>query len=595
MAAPTTTPTAVAVPSKEPQDLLFNAELQDILTTGTQDTAVDRLGRERLTWTGVTTRTTGLAPIAYAAGIVFSATDADRIKTIERSGIVYAPLPSALPFTTSGTWTGSDDARFRVIQGVTSADLALPGASGVIGWIQSGIGTIKRWLQDKLRERKTPEDFGAAGTELVDDTAAVQRSIDDWAANGRRTAIELVGRYRIDGTLRVQNLETDNPETRLVFTGSGTLVKNNAGFMFDKVPGQGAVIGGVFTELQTGHIYFRGTRFEGDNLLGQTFIINGDNIIRAHFIGCFGTKINIAKATDYLQTIYCTSGTTWRKWRGYLFECARLYDVKWDGVAEAGDAFLITSDASADPACNSLKVTGNIEGLVGFSGPAIRTGVCYASSFKDLYCEANAGGDLDLSGGTGFHKGLVIESCGFQPNTAQLADANYYPVKTGKGAVDGISLIGNASTHNLFDVDAGNQSAILDSGNYVPSGKNKFSPGSPRLFKFEGFKFITQLLPGFGVFLDTLNSSIGFANTTSTVSGQSVAAEILFGATNPQTSPGDYGNRVWQKGSIVFATTPVNADRQYGADVRSSAIIGWRCLAAGQPGTWQEIAIMRPY
>lgn len=45
------------------------------------------------------------------------------------------------------------------------------GAS-LIGWIQSGIGTIYRTIQDKLRETVSVKDFGAVGDGVTNDTAA---------------------------------------------------------------------------------------------------------------------------------------------------------------------------------------------------------------------------------------------------------------------------------------------------------------------------------------------------------------------------------------------------------------------------------------
>lgn len=56
-------------------------------------------------------------PVIYAVAISFTAND--RTKTIDRSGVIYAPLPSELPFTTSGTWVGDDEDKFFVIQGLT--------------------------------------------------------------------------------------------------------------------------------------------------------------------------------------------------------------------------------------------------------------------------------------------------------------------------------------------------------------------------------------------------------------------------------------------------------------------------------------------
>ena len=53
-------------------------------------------------------------PVAYAGSIVFGVND--NTNTIDRDGIVYAPLPSELPFTTTGTWTADDENKFFVAQ-----------------------------------------------------------------------------------------------------------------------------------------------------------------------------------------------------------------------------------------------------------------------------------------------------------------------------------------------------------------------------------------------------------------------------------------------------------------------------------------------
>lgn len=60
-----------------------------------------------------------LPSIAYAGSILF--TISDNRKTIERSGLLYAPIPTLLPFTTSGTWVGDDEDNFTLILSVSAA------------------------------------------------------------------------------------------------------------------------------------------------------------------------------------------------------------------------------------------------------------------------------------------------------------------------------------------------------------------------------------------------------------------------------------------------------------------------------------------
>lgn len=66
-------------------------------------------------------------------------------------------------------------------------------------WRQSGTGTSVRSIADKLRERITPQDFGAIGDGVADDTVALQA----WL-NRAGQGTELVGQagvYRITGPL----------------------------------------------------------------------------------------------------------------------------------------------------------------------------------------------------------------------------------------------------------------------------------------------------------------------------------------------------------------------------------------------------------
>jgi hypothetical protein len=60
-------------------------------------------------------------------------------------------------------------------------DLAEPGGSDIVGFIQDGDGSVPRTAQDKMRERRTFMDAGAVGTMSTDDTAEIQKALNTTA------------------------------------------------------------------------------------------------------------------------------------------------------------------------------------------------------------------------------------------------------------------------------------------------------------------------------------------------------------------------------------------------------------------------------
>lgn len=105
-----TTPTKSAVPSRAPQDLLFNSELLDQVMTSNDVAVIDRLGTSRLTLYGAL-KALGLEqPVAYTAGIVLTRWT----QTVTFEGSLYSPDPAFVPFETTGTF---ESAKFLLRQG----------------------------------------------------------------------------------------------------------------------------------------------------------------------------------------------------------------------------------------------------------------------------------------------------------------------------------------------------------------------------------------------------------------------------------------------------------------------------------------------
>jgi len=188
-------------------------------------TTTTKSGRELDTLSGALVKLGFQPPVDYDSGIVFEVTDGT--KTIDRDGIIYAPLPSALPFTTSGTWTADDEDKFFVVQSVdlyggeiilnkaTVANMAAD-ASLQIGNVVETQGYLATSDQGGARYRIYPAgtgtadggsvidlagsghqaivildsdrinvaQYGAVGNGSIDDTAAIQAAVDTMSADG---------------------------------------------------------------------------------------------------------------------------------------------------------------------------------------------------------------------------------------------------------------------------------------------------------------------------------------------------------------------------------------------------------------------------
>lgn len=165
-----------------------------VFVNGTaSDTAVNRAGRLLRTLAYYAQRfEQALAaigydtPVPYTAGI--SLTEGNQ--TVEYEGVVYAPIVSELPFTTSGTF---ETAKFRVVQGATSQDLtdlmaeiAGPGGSELFGFLQSGAGAVPQTGQMKLYQMPlSPLDYGAVGDGSFDDTDGWTKAVAVARTTGR--------------------------------------------------------------------------------------------------------------------------------------------------------------------------------------------------------------------------------------------------------------------------------------------------------------------------------------------------------------------------------------------------------------------------
>lgn len=258
--------TTTAIPSTNVDDFKANIQDFDAMANGT-GVYTDRFGKERLTLDAFMAANGFEVPVAFASGIAVSRTT----QTVTYNGNTYHALPSALPFTTTGTFNSAQWVLLRQnADNVTSATLTIAGfsASALLdgAWIHfagrdtvgDGMGGMFRYsasstatanggtviapagggrlLREDIRV-VTPQMFGGVADSVTDCYAAIQAAVDYLSSIGGGAVFFQRGTYlcntpillpkgvRIDGEGRdCTVIRKDSTTTKAVTIYAGSLV-----------------------------------------------------------------------------------------------------------------------------------------------------------------------------------------------------------------------------------------------------------------------------------------------------------------------------------------------------------------------------------
>lgn len=194
--APTTiTRLGATVPTRAGLTAEFQAEA-DALLAATQAEADAQLEAIQDASEALIASLGYIPPVPYAAGLSMTVAT----QTVEHDGEVYAPILAELPFTTSGTF---ETAKFRLIEGISSAALAANTGSTLIGHKGPGASVVTRTVAAKLQELGLgiTDKTGADPTGVTDSRAAIAAA----DAEGRGFYVPASGTFLVSSNLTLTN------------------------------------------------------------------------------------------------------------------------------------------------------------------------------------------------------------------------------------------------------------------------------------------------------------------------------------------------------------------------------------------------------
>lgn len=235
--------------STDPRDLYDNASNFDEGMNRSGPTFTDRLGNLRKTWNGMETEfdldqagrvaefqaflvASGYVSLGnYAAGLNFTAYN----QYMARDGFFYRPAPSSVPFTTTGTWAGGDEALFVLMSedAVLRQDLlntADPSKNSELVGFKAFADTLATTVSAKCRTAlDLVVDFGADPTGSTDNAALIQGALDTAAANGRMLYVP-AGEYLVEAYADGSVIRPPNGTHLVCHSESWFKLNNSGGF-----------------------------------------------------------------------------------------------------------------------------------------------------------------------------------------------------------------------------------------------------------------------------------------------------------------------------------------------------------------------------
>lgn len=416
----------------------------------------------RLTQGDYTWMSTGIT-LATAAGagdtVVIVPTDNVAQSTVNVGNVIDLGASSAAALV--GADDGASGSLWTTVKGFINYLRSSVGAA-IVGFTQAGTGAVMRSVQIKLRETASPEDYGAVGDGVADDTAAIlaaaaaAKNVVFGAKAYKVTSISITsGSVRFKGAGRGITRVVTSSTTANVFSFGGTAFDCSVEDMTIDASVTQTAGAGVAQTNGTGNIRVNNVRIQ--NTFNGVSQVNGSvaGVLSLSNVDISGTKSDAVYVNGNSQ-LFAENLTTYGNLAGSGFHCvaasgvyvsnatiqdsagfgvsltttstsaifdAYFTNVEIDACADSG----LVLDASAGGAIYNIQFVNSRAGYCGGDGAAINGAQNVTLSASSFYKNTREGIDaINLTDS-------IITGCQVLGNSASGAGYQGINIKGGSG------------------------------------------------------------------------------------------------------------------------------------------------------------------
>lgn len=474
---------------------------------------------------------------------------------------------------------GTSGTLFTTVAGFITKVMSSAG-SGIVGYLRTATGAVASTVYAKLFEHLSVKDFGAAGTGLVDDTAAVLACVNYAKANGYSRI------YFPKGIYNVNNLVLDGLSGFLIFGDGATYSLNaNKGTVI-RCTGTGSGIGTLLNSCSSyvvQDIWFSYTSptFTGDVV--ATDNISGLDNNSGEFLRCLfgGETAAAANATNLLRIkkSYQIDTTACLFLRGYtgmgIYSYANIINIRrcqFQGITAKPIYVYTGSVESINVYMNTFEPLSNGRaGAFDMADGIFMFSMSYKSNWHGDVSSAGGGAWLRITGG----RGIDIGGNTFGQSGGGVDD---YAIDLGQ--CQGVSIVGNTCEDKLLKFSSACVGGTV-SGNNVTTDvvKNKqygtnfnysnnfgLSSSGWRAKVYKGSNQALTTGTYTAVLFDQEYYNVGDVHSTSTNTsrlsvpvGGAGMVSVLFGATIGAANAKAFA-QIRKNGSVILAQLRVPMD-----------------------------------